>query len=324
MSQGIVNRRSALESIIRDEVLLPVAADVHALALGAAARVGPAVQGVLYYGSCLRTGELDGQMLDFYVLVDSYSKTYENHRFGGLLAEANRRYPPNVYYHEQEVGGRTLRCKYAILTVKAFQEECSPAARTVSVWARFAQPVRLVWRRDDRTEIAVIESIAQAVVTLLQVSRPLLLDEVTVWGLWSAAFLATYEAELRAEKSSRGPDIVSDDIDRYMRITAAALEAAAIPVHIEGDRIGFEHQVSADAYRMAKQRWAKFRKDGKNTSKLRLLKAAFTFDGGLDYLAWKVEKHSGTPVRIKPWHRRLPVIAGLIWYRRLKRQGAVH
>ena len=53
---------------------------------------------------------------------------------------------------------------------------------------------------------------------------------------------------------------------------------------------------------------------------LRLLKALFTFEGGLDYIAWKLERHSGQPVEIPDKVRPYPLIFiwGLFWqlYRR--------
>jgi hypothetical protein len=41
------------------------------------ARHGQAAQGILFYGSCLRSGDdLDG-LVDLYLLVDSYPKAYQ-------------------------------------------------------------------------------------------------------------------------------------------------------------------------------------------------------------------------------------------------------
>ena len=52
----------------------------------------------------------------------------------------------------------------------------------------------------------------------------------------------------------------------------------------------------------------------------RLVKALFTFEGGLDYIAWKLERHSGQPVVIPDKVRRAPLIHlwGFFWglYRR--------
>jgi hypothetical protein len=56
---------------------------------------------------------------------------------------------------------------------------------------------------------------------------------------------------------------------------------------------------------------------------LRLAKAAFTFSGGIDYLAWKINRHAGADIVITPWQRRHPLLAAVTLVPRLLRQGAV-
>ncbi len=61
---------------------------------------------------------------------------------------------------------------------------------------------------------------------------------------------------------------------------------------------------------------------GKAWSVLRLLKASFTFDGGADYLAWKISRHSGVAVTVTPWQRRHPIAGAIVQFWRLYRKGA--
>jgi hypothetical protein len=42
------------------------------------------------------------------------------------------------------------------------------------------------------------------------------------------------------------------------------------------------------------------------------LKATTTFDGGIDYIAWKVKRHAGVDVGVKPWERRHPFLSAPI------------
>ena len=42
----------------------------------------------------------------------------------------------------------------------------------------------------------------------------------------------------------------------------------------------------------------------------RLAKASATFAGGVDYIAWKINRHAGTDIQIKPWQRRWPLARG--------------
>ena len=55
----------------------------------------------------------------------------------------------------------------------------------------------------------------------------------------------------------------------------------------------------------------------------RLAKASFTFAGGVDYIAWKINRHAGTDIQIKPWQRRWPLLAAVSLLPRLLRSGAV-
>jgi hypothetical protein len=67
--------------------------------------------------------------------------------------------------------------------------------------------------------------------------------------------------------------------------------------------------------------WVVRRVQGKALSILRLLKASFTFDGGVPYLAWKIERHSGVKIEITPFMRRHPRLGaiGALW--RTRRLG---
>ena len=56
---------------------------------------------------------------------------------------------------------------------------------------------------------------------------------------------------------------------------------------------------------------------------VRLLKANLTFAGGIDYLAWKINRHAGTSIDIKPWQRRWPIIGAVTLLPRLLRRGAI-
>ena len=61
---------------------------------------------------------------------------------------------------------------------------------------------------------------------------------------------------------------------------------------------------------------------GKVLSTLRIIKAALTFDGALDYLLWKIKRHSGVYIEPTERQRRFPLVFAwpLLW--RLYRRGA--
>ncbi|MGI4875896.1 MAG: hypothetical protein ACRYG4_00240 [Janthinobacterium lividum] len=271
---------------------------------------------VLFYGSCLRAASLDGLMLDFYLVVDDYARAYGPTRRGRFLAAANRLLPPNVF--QVEVAG--LRAKYAVLSAADLARLAGRATRNPSVWARFAQPSRLVWWRDERARVATVAAVAGAPVALLAAAAPLAAEATTVRDLWLGAFAATYRTELRSERAGRGVALFDAEPGWYRAVTGPALAAAGIAATVDGDAIRFAAPLAGAP---AESVWRRRRIEGKALSVARLLKASATFDGGLDYLAWKITRHSGVAVDVRPWQRRWPLLGAIVLLPRLFFRGAV-
>ena len=287
-----------LKKLVAEELGEPVDPRVADLARAIADRHGRAARVVLFYGSCLRQRQLDGLMLDFYLIVSDYRAAYAKR----WLALANRLVPPNVFYIERD----GLAAKYAVLSEADFARECGPEARSTSVVARFAQPARLVWSAGKAAAAKAIDSVSRCAPTLLGWTVPMLPKGTPVLDLWKHAFRLTFAAELRAERSDRSAAIVEADEKRYQAFGEAALAGLAI-----GNR------------RKRARWWKRMRGKGKLLSVLRLAKASATFAGGADYIAWKINRHAGTKIALKPWQRRWPLLAGLTLLPRLLKSGAV-
>jgi hypothetical protein len=283
---------SELRALVAGELAVPVDGRVAAMAAAIARKHGAASRAVLFYGSCLREKKLEGLMLDFYLIVSDYRSAYAKR----WLAAANRLIPPNVFYFEH--GG--LSAKYAVLSEADFHRLNGPETRSVSVWARFAQPSRLVWAKDDAARERAIDAVSRAAPTLLGAAGRRAREKPLDW--WRRAFTLTYSAELRAERTGRRASVVDADRERYVRFTEPA--AAALE-------------------RIPKGSWRRRRIEGKMLSVLRLAKATATFAGGADYIAWKINRHAGTEIALKPWQRRHPLLAAVTLLPKLLKSGAV-
>ena len=79
-----------------------------------------------------------------------------------------------------------------------------PEAGDVSVWARFAQPSRLVWAADAAARDAAVAAVARAAPTLLGYALPMTESDDPL-DAWRSGFALTYASELRAERAGR-PD----------------------------------------------------------------------------------------------------------------------
>jgi hypothetical protein len=290
-----------LKDLVAAELTEPVDPRVAAMAAAIAARYPAAARAVLFYGSCLRERRLEGLMLDFYLIVSSYRAAYGR----SWLAPANRLIPPNVFPFEHE----GLAAKYAVLSETDFARECGVEARSVSVWARFAQPSRLVWAADGAARAGTVGAVAEAAPTLFELTWPTLggLERDDPLAVFRAGFALTYGAELRAERRDRSASIVGADPERYRRVGAAVLA---------------ERRDDAPDLAAASA-WRRRQRKGKALTVARLLKAGLTYADGIDYLAWKINRHAGTKIVVKPWQRRWPLVAGLILLPRLLKRGAI-
>ncbi|GAK32986.1 hypothetical protein JCM17846_11960 [Iodidimonas nitroreducens] len=319
------NADQRLESLIAAELCRPQPEAVLAAARHAAARLQGAdaerscVLGVLFYGSCLRTGLLTDKILDFYVIVSDYPSAYDKR----WLAAANQWLPPNVFYDECQYDGQIIRSKYNIISRDHLHQLVRPECRTVSLWARFAQPLALLIPRDDRVLPDMTKAVAQAIRTTLGATLPLCSHGDGPDRIWPKAFSHTYGAELRSEPPGKGAELYALDATRYQRFFAPALDGLGIAYgRDENGKPIMAQKFSESARGRARRAWAQRRMAGKIITFLRLIKASATFDGGIDYLAWKIERHSGVKLVVSPWQRRHPVLAGLLHFLKLKRRGA--
>ena len=304
----------SLTQLVAEELAVPVQAGVCDFAAHIAAQYGDAARAVLFYGSCLRSEQLLGEMLDFYLIVSDYDAAYGK----SWLATWNRRLPPNVFPFQHD----GLIAKVAVLSESDFHNLNRPAASAVSVWARFAQPSRLVWCADDRTQHAAVIAISGAAPTLLNAALAFVERPVDVLDLWQSGFQMTYGAELRAERKDRPLSVIAFDLERYRRFGIAALGHTHIANEMRGDKVLLLPDVDG-RIAQEKNRWPSLRRRGKLLTIARLAKAAFTYSGGIDYLAWTINRHAGTQIIIRPWHRKWPLVAALFLVQKLWAKGAV-
>ena len=295
----------AVEQLVTAELSREVPPEAVAMATLLRKDWGFGVAAVLFHGSCLRDQVVEGRILDLYLLVDSYAAVHP-----GLLARgANLVLPPNVYQARKVVAGRTLRAKCSVVSLSAFERRTDRSTFEPYFWARFAQRCALLWARDESVRQRVGAALAAAAVTLVQETRPLFHHRPAAGALWVEAFTRTYGSELRSESKTRAAELYAADPLRYNRIAAIVTSDVGAPA------LGQRHR--------ARLRWQMRPIVGKPLAALRLLKAAFTFEGGADYLMWKIGRHSAVEIELSAWQRRHPILASpaLLW--RLYRRGAV-
>lgn len=254
--------------------------------------------GVLFYGSNLRTGSLEG-VLDFYVLTEG--------------AQADRVWP-RVSYHEWECAGVMLRAKVATMALETFRAAAAGELLDTTIWARFVQPCALAWQRDENAAEAIAAAVAQACRTAARLAVALGPDRGTPENYWRALFRATYAAELRVEKAGREDSILSANHAHFDGLLPLALTADGVGFARGPDGVICPSMSGEEKARLLAW-WKRRQRLGKPYNLVRLLKASTTFDGAARYAAWKIERHTGVPVPITPWRERHPVLAApsVLW-----------
>jgi len=139
-----------------------------------------------------------------------------------------------------------------------------------------AQPTAGALRTRRREATRIIALLADAVATAAAASAPSFDRRFTTRELWQRVFAESYSRELRPENDARVASLYDLQAVRFDVVTRFALEATGFTVE-QDDAGGFRLLNAPPASRLSLAR-------GKLLSALRLAKAAFTFDGGPDYL----------------------------------------
>lgn len=276
------------------------------------ARHGDAIKAFLLYGSGLREANNPEKLLDFYVLTDNYMAI---HGWGAKAVGAFLA-PPSVHFMEINGPGTTpIRSKYSIISLSAFHRRASGRAFEAMLWARFAQPA-IVITDDPVIRSDILTTLSRAVSHFAGETLPLLPYGGSPRDLWVRALVESYRSELRAENPlARSAELVDRYRDRYEALTAALYDQK------DAGSIGLPTP-SWSARQTCRLRWAARRVIGKPMTAIRVLKAVFTFDGGLDYVLHKLKSHSGVTIEVTNAQRRHPVCFSPLLAWKLYRKGA--
>ncbi|WP_121115976.1 hypothetical protein [Croceibacterium ferulae] len=284
-----------------------VSIDPAVSAFAARLAVGEAgAAAVLFYGSNLRTGSLDG-VLDFYVLTDG---------------PVERGLWPRVSYREWRHDGRDLRAKIATMHLATFAAAAAGRTLDTTIWARFVQPSALVWQRDEAGAAQVARALDAAAGTAAWLAAALGPAQGREEDYWRALFRATYRAELRVEAPGREDTILATHRTHFTGLLPRIWARDGIAFDQDGDRL--IPYLSAAQRLRARRWWGRRRRMGKPLNVVRLVRAAATFDGAARYAAWKVERHTGVAVEVTPWRERHPLLSApamLLELARKRRSG---
>jgi hypothetical protein len=311
---------AALTQTLTTELTRPAPPEVLAMAAAIRHRHGSAVAAILFYGSCLRNPQMDGGVLDFYVVVDSYRTAYTVR----LLRWLNALLPPNVFYLEVQGKTKTIRAKYAVISSRDFSHGASLHSLHAIVWGRFCQPALLAYARDEQARALIVQSARQAVLTMVSRMTGLLPPQFRAAELWQQGFRETYGTELRPERTETIYSLYQAAPERYDGMTRDALRILEQQgyLHLQTESPTFRVTVAPQQRWQTWLQWRIRRPVAKALYAVRLLKSAATFGDWLPYVLWKLQRHSGERIELSERQRRHPLIWGWpIVLRLLLRRG---
>lgn len=245
---------------------------------------------VVFYGSCMRTKEYQNALLDFYVVVNNYRSAYQ----GRWYAVLNKVLPPNVFFAKAKVNNITYQAKFAVISQADLQKRTALSAFHPYFWARFMQPIAIVYSRTEEDIDWLCEVQKQAAMTFYSKTYPLLEGHVSSRNFWENGLRLTYATELRAESAQRAQVLYDADSAFYDYYSQ----------HLFAMKDHFNQQ--AQANNLFRLQWKLRIIYGKYISILRLLKATQTFVGGVDYIAWKIHRHTGDEIKVSNNLRKYP------------------
>lgn len=313
--------RARLLARLRSELGKSVLAEATEVAAHATGLHGHAIGPVIFYGSCLRASSPEGVM-DVYLLSRSHRAFHGRSLGGSVLAALNALVPPNIYFWSipHPVHG-ALRVKVAVVSQAQFQAQSEVAAWSPSIWARFCQPCVQLAGGSAGKSADVEQAILTACLTAAHWAAHLGPESGTSRDFWTALFAATYGAELRPERADRPSVIYDADPERYDAVLRDAWSALGV-AFTEHEGV-LEPKLDASMRRSARRAFRARQLFGKALTLVRIVKGTLTFRGGIDYLAWKIERHSGVSLGLREWERRHPVLAAPVVLARLLRAGAL-
>lgn len=313
-----MNNDDQLTKVVREWSMRTAPAEVTALAEAARQRHG-GVAAVLFYGSCMRSNRFDEGIVDLYLLVDDYQRAFGSR----LQALLNHLLPPNVFYLELPCGEKTLRAKYAVLTLDDFDRGARQWFHSY-IWGRFAQPCGLVYTRTPADAARIQESLMSALRTFVRRALPQAPETFTIRELWSAGLSLSYRCELRSEDHAKTVRLFDAAPEYFEAVTPGAITASGLAVELLAGGAPARYRLRLPTWERKRNRlaWRLRQGQGKLLSVLRLLKALLTFENGVAYILWKIERHSGIRVESSATLRRFPLLALCVTFWRLFRRGA--
>jgi hypothetical protein len=284
---------------------------------------GDSIQGIVFFGSH-RSGASPGSFSahDLFVVTTDYLSFYHALRRAGrlrrgprLMAALNAWMPPNQLAFREEHEAGVLLAKCAVISGSSLRRETSGRRRDHFCCGRLFQPTEILHAADGAARECLLSDLVSALRETYGWVRPWLGARFDVGDYCRTALQVSMAGEVRPEQGGRcealweaeRPELEPAVSELLAQLAAAGeLAAEADGVYTLRRRVGS----------LERARWRLYFARSKLRATLRWVKHTVTFDGWLDYILRKVERHGGGEMALGRWERRWPLL--LLWPRLLR------
>ena len=150
-------------------------------------------------------------------------------------------------------------------------------------------------------------------------------QEFTLRDLWQKGLELTYRSEFRPEQADKQVRLFDSRPEYFEDITRKSLDSLVYRIHEchRPEGVCYTAEIPASVRKASTMSWAVRIVQGKILSVLRLIKGTLTFEGGVDYILWKINRHSGVTMEASPFLKRHPVLAMIALSLKLYRRGGI-
>lgn len=294
--------------------------DVAAVARSVLAAGGEDVRALVFFGS-RKSGATPrpSSAYDLLLLTRDYRPVYSALGRAGVLrgrerlaAALNRVLPPNqVAVPATAADGSAVLAKCAIVSLERLLRETSSARGDHFLAGRLFQPVEVVHVADAATAEQVLDALVSAVAETYGWVRPWLPERFDAAAYARAALRVSFAGEIRPEPGARADALLAAQREHHEAVLGQLLADLAAAGELRAAEGGWTLARPAGAG----ERWRSrlyFRRSLVRAT-VRWAKHVATFEGWLDFILGKVERHNGGRIVLTERERRLPLL--FLWPR---------
>ncbi len=280
-----------------------------------------ALDGLIFFGS-RRSGAARANAFsayDLFVIVEAYRPFYEamsraglSGKGPGVLSMVSRWLPPTQYSIRLE--GSPVHVKGSVIRTDTFHRETTKRRRDHFCIGRLFQPSRILYAKDEATRAALVDDLAAAHAATWQWSRPWLPSAFDAGEYGRNALVVSMSGEVRPEPPGRAEALWEAQEKEQTPVFEALLSELAARGEVAQSPRGQGSWSPVQPVGAGEALGLKlyFRRSMARST-ARWLKHVVSFEGWLDYLVRKANRHGGEPLELSERERRWPLI--FLWPR---------